>query len=233
MSGSHKGGTHIRCPARGVRRLRRLSTERQRRRVRVPRPSETGVAVVLLSRRRVTSRVDRGPGNFAPVSERSTPRWLGRAAGRGDDVTVIVDPRTLLTTDVDALVQDRDPDQIADDPYLRCLDACVSAARESSARVEFCLQNSCLSDLAGCVDAATRCADICQAVGWAVTRRADQPTGWLRHLLVACALACERCLDGCSPHPRGRRHLRAWERACRRCEEACHDLLAALPPISP
>jgi hypothetical protein len=144
-------------------------------------------------------------------------------------MTVIVDPRTLRTADDDEPSRDTNTDQLIEDPYLRCLAACVNAARESSARVESCLQSNRLPQLIACVDAAMRCADICQATGWAVTRHVDQPHGLLGHLLRACAQACRLCREGCPAHSDGDQHPRAWEQACLRCEEACHELLAALP----
>src|SRR4051794_15538405 len=73
------------------------------------------------------------------------------------------------------------------EPFGACVDALVDCARQCLARADSCLAQDGYQDLAGCSGAALRCADICQATAWAVTRDTGKHTALARVMLDACA----------------------------------------------
>ena len=46
-------------------------------------------------------------------------------------------------------------------------------------------------------------------------------------LLEACKAICKSCGDECEQHARMHKHCRVRAAACRRCEQACRELLDA------
>jgi hypothetical protein len=49
-----------------------------------------------------------------------------------------------------------------------------------------------------------------------------------RPLLEACIATCKSCGDECARHAPYYEHCRGWVGACRRCEQACRELLGVL-----
>jgi hypothetical protein len=72
------------------------------------------------------------------------------------------------------------------------------------------------------------CADVCAATVNVTSRQTDHDPAVTKPLLEACAATCKSCGDECERHARIHAHCRVCLTACRRCEQACRDLLAAL-----
>jgi hypothetical protein len=109
------------------------------------------------------------------------------------------------------------------------VDALIECARECAARAESCLGGVDFPNLAACGSAALDCADLCQTVVWAVSRsNMGRTTALARSLLLACAAACRACLTACETHAGRHGHRRSGDRACRRAEQACNELLDML-----
>jgi hypothetical protein len=159
---------------------------------------------------------------FADAGDRSLPSegcapvmgWRRRVDDGKELVMTIVGPRG----------QGVFPAQVADDePSGAWVDALVACARQCMARADSCLAQDRYQDLAECIAAALRCADICQATAWAVTRDTGN-TALTRAMLDACAMACRETSDQCTGHANRHQHRRACAQACRRAEQACDEL---------
>ena len=114
------------------------------------------------------------------------------------------------------------------DPITISVEALMDCARHCTARAESCLTQHTYPDLADCSAAALRCADICQATAWAVTRNTGNHTALNRAMLHACAQACRETTEHCTDHATRHQHRRPCAQACNRAEQACHDLLKLL-----
>jgi len=81
-----------------------------------------------------------------------------------------------------------------------CIAACFQCAQACTACVDACLGEDMVADLTTCIRTCPNCADICAATGNAVSRQTGTNAGITRAVLEAC----------------------------RQCETACKELLAAL-----
>ncbi len=72
------------------------------------------------------------------------------------------------------------------------------------------------------------CADICDATGRVLSRHTGYDADLTRAMLEACAAACNACADECARHADTHEHFRVCADACRRCKQACRDLVTAL-----
>ena len=77
-----------------------------------------------------------------------------------------------------------------------------------------------------CIRLNLDCADACDATGRILTRQTAADVGVLRAVIQACAAACRAGGDECERHAEHHEHCRVCAGACRRCEQACNDLLA-------
>jgi hypothetical protein len=114
------------------------------------------------------------------------------------------------------------------DPITLSVEALMDCARQCTARADSCLTQHSYPDVADCSAAALRCADICQATAWAVTRNTGNHTALNRAMLHACAKACRDTTDHCTNHVTRHQHHRTYDQACHLAEQACHDLLLLL-----
>jgi hypothetical protein len=83
-------------------------------------------------------------------------------------------------------------------------------------------------ELIRCIRLCLDCADICEATGRVVTRQSASDIGVVRATVQACVVACGVCRAECERHAEHHEHCRVCAAVCRRCEEACGDLLASL-----
>ncbi|MFI8192167.1 four-helix bundle copper-binding protein [Streptomyces sp. NPDC085946] len=76
--------------------------------------------------------------------------------------------------------------------------------------------------------AQTYCADICNATAAALSRHTGYGASVTRAILQACATVCKVCGGECASRADRRGHCRVCAEACRRCEQACNDLITSL-----
>jgi hypothetical protein len=120
------------------------------------------------------------------------------------------------------------PSSLDRDALLRCIQECVDCAASCTACADACLAESDLPDLVRCVRLNLDCADACDTTGRIVTRQIAPDLHLIRSILEACAAASVACAEECDHHAAHHEHCRVCAAACRRCKQACDDLLATI-----
>ena len=116
----------------------------------------------------------------------------------------------------------------AQDTLLRCIEACVECAQACTACADACLGEDMVAELVTCIRRNADCADICAATGAVLSRQTEPEAATVRALLEACRMACASCASEGEQHADMHEHCRGGAESCRRCEQACAGLLAAL-----
>ena len=124
-------------------------------------------------------------------------------------------PRTL-TVDANALAA--------------AIDATNDCAQACAADTDADLSEQNLAEMVKCIRLCLDCTDICTATNRVLSRLAEYDADATRALLESCVAVCKSCGDECERHAPHYAHCRVCTEACRRCERACEDLLAALNP---
>jgi hypothetical protein len=108
-----------------------------------------------------------------------------------------------------------------------CIDACVDCAQACTACADACLSEDMVAELTKCIRTNLDCADICDATGRVLSRHTGYDANLTRAVLQTCAQACQSCGNECAEHTH-MRHCEVCADTCRRCEQACRQLLDAL-----
>jgi Domain of Unknown Function (DUF326) len=111
---------------------------------------------------------------------------------------------------------------------LRCVEECFDCSATCAGCADACLGEPDVSGLVRCVRLNLDCADVCDAVGRVVTRQTEIDLGAVRAAIEACVVVCRACGDECERHAAHHDHCRVCAESCRRCEQACSDLLASI-----
>ncbi|MFD4259267.1 four-helix bundle copper-binding protein [Streptomyces sp. NPDC058534] len=82
--------------------------------------------------------------------------------------------------------------------------------------------------LTKCIRTDMDCADVCDATPSVLSRHTGYDANITRAVPQACATVCKACTDECAAHADMHEHGRVCADACRRCEQACNELLAGL-----
>jgi hypothetical protein len=113
------------------------------------------------------------------------------------------------------------------DKLARAITECFTCAQTCTACADACLAEKMLADMVKCIRTDLDCADICSATGAVLTRQTAFDANVTRPVVQACIAACGACAAECEQHVH-MEHCRICAEVCRRCEQACNDLLAAL-----
>ncbi len=108
------------------------------------------------------------------------------------------------------------------------IDAASACATTCAACADACLAEESVAELRDCIRTDLDCADLCAATAAVLSRRTGSNLGTVKELLTACQMACAACADDCEGHADMHAHCKICGQACRRCEKACADLLAAI-----
>jgi Domain of Unknown Function (DUF326) len=108
------------------------------------------------------------------------------------------------------------------------IDALDDCARACIADADSDLNEQNLSELVRCIRLCLDCADVCAATVRVTSRRTEYDANLTKSLLETCAATCKSCGDECERHAQMHEHCRVCAVACRRCERACRELLAAM-----
>ena len=109
-----------------------------------------------------------------------------------------------------------------------CIHACFACSETCTACADACLSEDMVAELIKCIRTNLDCADICATTGAVLSRHTGYDANITRTILDACRVACGSCATECERHAGMHEHCRLCGKACRRCEAACADLLAAL-----
>jgi hypothetical protein len=107
--------------------------------------------------------------------------------------------------------------------------AIFACAETCEACADACLGESEVQSLVHCIRTDLDCADICAATGRVLLRQTSPDIGLVRAQLQACIDACNVCATECERHADHHEHCRVCAETCRECENACKQLVAALP----
>jgi Domain of Unknown Function (DUF326) len=107
------------------------------------------------------------------------------------------------------------------------IDALTDCAQACTADADHDLSEPDVAEMVKCIRLCLDCADICTATASVTSRQTDYDANITRPLLQACIAACKSCGDECERHATMHAHCRVCTEACRGCEGACRDLLAA------
>jgi hypothetical protein len=114
------------------------------------------------------------------------------------------------------------------DVLVRCIEACFDCAQTCTTCADGCLAEM-PSEMRACIAKCTTCGDVCATTGRVLSRPGQ---GWqslvlIQAIVTACIESCRICLAECASHP-GMQRCRICAEVCRRCEQACNELLTGL-----
>jgi hypothetical protein len=115
------------------------------------------------------------------------------------------------------------------DLLVRCIEACSYCAEACTQCADDCLSEQSVRELVKCIRLCLDCADVCATTGRVVSRQTGYDANVTRSVLEACIAICRSCGDECEIHAKhGMEHCRVAAAECRRCEQACQELLDAI-----
>lgn len=122
------------------------------------------------------------------------------------------------------------PAQTGVEPELlaRAIDALVACAQACTACADACLSEDSVAELRACIRSDLDCADVCETTARVLSRQTAYDADVTRAVLEACIQVCRTCGNECASHAEHHEHCRICADACRECEQACSQLLAAI-----
>jgi hypothetical protein len=120
------------------------------------------------------------------------------------------------------------PTEVDQDTLLYCIEECLDCATSCTACADASLSEPDVSEMLRVIRLCLDCADECDATRRIVTRQTLPDLGLMRTMVEACAAACVVCADECDLHAAHHEHCRLCAEECRRCRQACDDLLEAI-----
>jgi len=112
------------------------------------------------------------------------------------------------------------------DELLRCIEECIDCAATCTSCADADLAEPDVAEMVRCIRLCLDCADACEATGRILIRQTQPDVGVLLAVTEACAVACRASAEECDKHAPHHEHCRICAGVCRRCEQACKDLLA-------
>lgn len=112
---------------------------------------------------------------------------------------------------------------------VRCIEACHDCAESCTQCADDCLGEEGVEELTTCIRLNLDCADVCAATGRVVSRQTGSDANVTSAVLLACIASCRSCGEECERHAQHMEHCKVCAEECRRCEQACQELLAAIP----
>ncbi len=108
---------------------------------------------------------------------------------------------------------------------IACIRACYDCAQARIADAD--VAEPQVQTMIRCIRLCLDGADLCLATGAILSRQTAFDPAMARAALQACALTFHVCGDECEHHAQlGFAHCQVCLEACRRCEQACHAVLA-------
>jgi hypothetical protein len=120
------------------------------------------------------------------------------------------------------------PTTLDRDELLRCIEECIDCAATCTSCADADLAEPDMAEMVRCIRLCLDCADACEATGRILIRQTQPDVGVLLAATEACEVACRACAQECDKHAAHHEHCRICAGVCRRCEQACKDLLATV-----
>ncbi|WP_253905842.1 four-helix bundle copper-binding protein [Arthrobacter sp. H5] len=106
-----------------------------------------------------------------------------------------------------------------------CIEAAFSCAQASDACADACMAEETIVELRKCIRLSLDCADLCMTTGRFLSRLNEVDGNLLKTILMACRDFCTTTAIEYEKHADMYAYCRIAAEACRRCEQACQDLL--------
>lgn len=110
----------------------------------------------------------------------------------------------------------------------RCIETCLECGQACTACADADLAEQTVAHLITCVRLNLDCADMCGTTGRVLSRQTGYDRDLTRAVVQACAQACRVCGDECERHAQMHEHCRVNAEVCRRCQQVCEEVLAAI-----
>ena len=120
------------------------------------------------------------------------------------------------------------PTSLDRDALLRCIAECLDCVASCTSCADADLAEDDVRDMARCIRLCLDCADACDATARIATRQTTPDLRLIRAMVEACSVACLACAEECDRHAAHHEHCRLCAEVCRRCKQACDDLLATI-----
>ena len=120
------------------------------------------------------------------------------------------------------------PTSLDRDALLRCIGECLDCVASCTSCADADLAEDDVRDMARCIRLCFDCADACDATARIATRQTAPDLRLIRAMVEACSVACLACAEECDRHAAHHEHCRLCAEVCRRCRQACDDLLATI-----
>lgn len=122
----------------------------------------------------------------------------------------------------------KDLGDIDREKLIECIAACFDCAQSCTACADACLSEDMVADMAKCIRTNLDCSDVCTTTGNVLSRHTGYDANVTRAVLEACRTTCKACADECEKHGGEHGHCKVCAEMCRRCENACSELLSSL-----
>jgi hypothetical protein len=110
----------------------------------------------------------------------------------------------------------------------RCIEACYDCEAACTSCADADVAEADVQEMIRCIRLCLDCADACEATARVVTRQTEADLRLVRSVVGACVVACVVCREECEKHAAQHEHCRICAEVCRRCEDACNELLAVI-----
>jgi hypothetical protein len=120
------------------------------------------------------------------------------------------------------------PGNVDREILARCIEECFACAATCASCADACLSEETVAELRKCIRLNLDCADICETTGRILVRQTEYDAPTSKAQLEACRQICRTCAEECEKHAEKHEHCRICAQACRGCEKASDELLAAM-----
>jgi uncharacterized protein DUF326 len=120
------------------------------------------------------------------------------------------------------------PAQFDRDLLARCIDECLACLQTCTACADADLAEDDVAEMRRCIRLCLDCADVCDATLRLLSRQTEYVAATARAQTASCWELCAICAAECERHAEQHEHCRICGEVCRRCEQACSELLDAI-----
>ena len=120
------------------------------------------------------------------------------------------------------------PSDLDREAALRCIEECLDCAASCTSCADDSLSEDDSREMTRVIRLALDCSEVCDATRRIVIRQTTPDFRVTRAMVEACVAACVACAEECDLHAAHHEHCRICAEVCRRCQQACENLLASL-----